>query len=82
MDQRRRRVGNGGQPLGQLGPRTDCGLRNQSGQNAVEQTDVLGPEMIGALHEQFGDLPDRLRAALRIATFNDVIEPGDQRSGG
>ena len=50
-----RRVGEQRQPLGQIGARGDFGMRNEVDQNAVEQIDVIGPEIRGPLQEQFGD---------------------------
>ena len=80
-DQSARRVGEDRQPLGQIGARGKFGVRNEAGQNAVEQIDVIGPEIRRALQEQFGDPPRRLGAALGIAISDDLIEPGDQRCG-
>jgi hypothetical protein len=56
-------------------------MRNQIGQNAVKQLDVIGPEICGAPEEQFGDPARRLGAAPGIAMSDDLIEAGDQRRG-
>ena len=42
------------QPFGEIGPRGDFGVRNEVDQNAVEQIDVIGPQLRGLLHEQLG----------------------------
>ena len=76
-----RRVGEERQPLGQIGARGDFGVRNEIDQDAVEQIDVIGPEIGGPLQEQFGDPACGLGAALGIAMPDDLIEPGDQRGG-
>ena len=69
------------QPFGEIGARGEFGMRNKSDQNAVEQIDMIGLEVRGALQEQFGDPARGFGAALGIATSDDVVEPGDQRSG-
>ena len=46
-DQPARRVGEGGQPFGQFGARGEFGVRNEIEQDAVEQIDMIGPEMRG-----------------------------------
>ena len=56
-------------------------VRDEIDQDAVEQIDMIGPEIRGALQEQIGDPPRRLGAALGIAMSDDLIEPGDQRHG-
>ena len=54
-DQAARRVGQQRQALGEIGARGKLGMRDEAGQDAVEQIDVIGPEVRGALQEQFGD---------------------------
>ena len=48
VDQRGRRVAEHGQALGKVGSRSDFGVRNEAGQDAVEQIDMRGPELRGA----------------------------------
>ena len=43
-DQSARRVGEQRQPFGQIGARGEFGMRDEAGQNAVEQLDMIGPE--------------------------------------
>ena len=78
-DQAARRVGEQRQPFGQIGARGEFGMRNEAGQNAVEQLDMIGPEIRRPLQEQFGDPPRGVGAALGIAISDDLIKPGDQR---
>ena len=80
-DQPARRVGEQRQPLGQIGARGDFGMRDEIDQDAVEQIDVIGPEIRRPLQEQFGDPPRGLGAAFGIAVLDDLVEPGDQRGG-
>ena len=44
-DQAARRVGQQRQPLGQIGARVEFGMRDEAGQDAVEQIDVIGAEI-------------------------------------
>jgi hypothetical protein len=74
-------VGKKGQPLGQIGPRGEFGIRNKINQNAVKQVDVIRPESCGALREQLGDPSGSLGAAPGIAMSDDFVELGDQRPG-
>ena len=78
-DQRAWRVGKDRQPFGQIGARGNFGVWNEIDQNAIKQSDVIGPEILGPLQEQFGDPAGRLGAAFGIAVPDDLIEPGDQR---
>ena len=64
-DQPARRVGEQRQPLGQIGARGDFGMRDQAGQDAVEQIDMIGAEIRRALQEQFADPARGIGAALR-----------------
>jgi hypothetical protein len=57
-------------------------VRNEIDQNAVKQIDVIRSQLCGPLQEQFGDPAGCLGATLGIATFDNFIEPGDQRRGG
>ena len=81
-DQAARRVGEERQPFGQIGPRSEFGMWNETDQNAVKQT----------RHDRAGNSPPPAgyssairRAAsarrLGIAISDDLIEPGDQRCG-
>jgi hypothetical protein len=56
-------------------------MRNEIDQDAVKQVDVIRPEIFRALQEQLGDPAGCLGTALRIAMFDEFIEPGDQRRG-
>ena len=78
-DQSARRVGEVRQPFGQIGARGERGMRNEAGQHAVKQLDMLGPEFRRTLQEQFGYPPRGVRTAFGIAMPDDLIKPGDQR---
>ena len=80
-DQRARRIGEQRQPLGKFGARGGFGMRDEVDQESVEQIDMVGPQVRGALKEQLGDPACGLGAALGIAIPDDLIEPGDQRRG-
>ena len=73
-DQPARRIGQHRQPLGQFGARGKFGMRNETGQDAVEQIDMIGPEVRRALQEQFADPARGIGAALGVATPDDVVE--------
>ena len=78
-DQPARRVGEDRQPFGQIGTRGEFGVRNEAGQDAVEQLDMIGPVVRRPLQVQFGDPPRGLGTTLGIAISDDLIKPGDQR---
>ena len=50
-DQFTRRIGQSRQPLGQIGALGEFGMRDEAGQHAVEQLDVIGAEVRGTLQE-------------------------------
>jgi hypothetical protein len=54
-------------------------MRDQAGQHAVEEIDVVGPEAGRALQEQLAEPPRRIGTTLRVACSNDLVEFGDQR---
>jgi hypothetical protein len=81
VDQRGRRVAEHGQALGKVGSRSDFRVRNEAGQDAVEQIDMRGLELSGTGQKQFRDFVRGIGAAPRIAVLDDVIETGDQRRG-
>ena len=64
------------QPLGQIGAGGDFGMRNEIDQDAVEQIDVIGPEIRRALQKQFGDPARGLGAAFGIAILTISSSPG------
>jgi hypothetical protein len=66
-DQPARRIGEPRQPFGQIGARGDLGVRNQAGQDAVEEIDMIGVEIPRALQKQFAEPARGLGAALWIA---------------
>ena len=78
-DQRAWRVAEHGQPFGQIGARGGFGVRHEIDQNAVEQIDMVGPQVRSPLQEQLGDPASGLGKAPGIALLEDLIEPGDQR---
>ena len=78
-DQPARRIGEQRQPLGQIGARGEFGMRDQTGQHAVEQIDVIGAEVGGTLQEQFADPARGIGAAFRVATTDNVVKFRDQR---
>ena len=80
-DQPARRIGEDRQPFGQIGTHGELGVRNETGQDAVEQLDVVGPEFRRPLQEQLRDPPRGVGAAFGIAMSDDLIKPGDQRCG-
>jgi hypothetical protein len=47
IHQRRRRIAQQRQPLGKVNTRSDFGMRNEAGEDAVEQIDMRGPELRG-----------------------------------
>ena len=64
-DQAARRIGEQRQPFGEIGARGDLGVRDQADQDAVEEIDMIGPEMARALQKQLADPARRIGAALR-----------------
>jgi hypothetical protein len=48
-------------------------MRDQTGQNTVEQVDVTGPEIGGALQKQFADPARGIGAAFWIAATDDFV---------
>ena len=54
-------------------------MRDEAGQDAVEQLDVIGAEARGPLQEQFADAARGIGAALRVATSDDIVKSRDQR---
>jgi hypothetical protein len=81
-DQFARRVGDERHSLGELDSRSKFGVRNEIDQQAVEQIDVIGPELGCILEEQLGDPACDFGAALGIAMPDELIEPWNQRRGG
>ncbi len=79
VDQAARRIDEQRQPLGQIGARIAFGMRDQAGQHAVEEIDVVGPEAGRALQEQLAEPPRRIGTTLRVACSDDLVEFGDQR---
>ena len=52
--ERARRVGDQRHSFGKFDARGKFGVRNEIDQQAVEQIDVIGPELCGVLEEQYG----------------------------
>ncbi len=80
-DQAAGRIVEDGEPLGQCRAHGKFAVRDEIDQDAVEQLDMIGPEIRSARQKQIGDPPRRLGAALGIAISDDLVEPGDQRHG-
>ena len=78
-DQAARRVRQRRQPLGQFGALGDLGVRDETGQDAVEQIDMIGAEARRTLQKKLADAARGIGAALGIATTDDVVEFRDQR---
>ena len=78
-DQGARRVGQQRKPFGEIGARGEFGMRDQAGQHAVEQIDVIGAESRSALQEQLADTARGIGAAFGIVASNDFVESRDQR---
>ena len=78
-DQGARRVGEQRKPFGEIGARREFGMRDQAGQHAVEQIDVIGAEIRSALQEQLADPARGIGAAFGIVASDDFVESGDQR---
>ena len=76
-----RRIDQFSQPLGQHAARVDFGLRDQAGEDAVEQVHVGRLKPGRALQEQVGNLPDRLAAARGIAVADDFLKPRNEGFG-
>jgi hypothetical protein len=52
-------------------------VRDEAGEDAVEQIDMVGAELRGASQKQFRNFSRSIGAAFRIAVLDDVIKPGD-----
>jgi hypothetical protein len=78
-DQTARRVRQQRQALGQFGALVQFGMRDQTGQDAVEQFDMIGTETRRALQEELADATRGIGAALGVATTDNVVEFRDQR---
>ena len=72
-DQGARRVGKQRQPFGEVGACGKFGMRDEAGQDTVEQVDVTGSETGGALQKQFADPARGIGAAFWIAAADDFI---------
>ena len=55
------------------------GMRDETGQDAVEQIDVIGAEARRTLQEKLADAARGIGAALGVATTDDFVEFRDQR---
>ena len=75
-DQRARRVDEQRQPLGELGARGEFGMRDEAGQDTVEQIDMIGAETGRTLQEQLADPARGIGAAFGIAASDDFVKPG------
>ena len=64
-DQTARRVGEQRQALGEIGARGEFGMRDETGQDAVEQIDMIGAETRRTLQEQLADPARGIGAAFR-----------------
>ena len=78
-DQAARRVDQQRQPLGQIGARGELGMGDQAGQHPVEQLDMIGTKMGGALQKQLADPACGVRAAFRVTTLDDIVKFREQR---
>ena len=78
-DQTARRVRQQRQAFGQFGALGKFGMRDQAGQDTVEQIDMIGAEARRALQEKLADTARGIGAALGVATTDDVVEFRDQR---
>ena len=78
-DQTTRRVRQHRQALGQLGALGKLGMRDETGQDTVEQIDMIGAEARRPLQEKLADTARGIGAALGVATTDDVVEFRDQR---
>ena len=78
-DQAARRVRQHGQALGEIGARVEFGMRDEAGQDAVEQLDVIGAKARGPLQKKFADAARGVSAARRVATPDDIVKFRDQR---
>ena len=54
-------------------------MRDETGQDTVEQIDMIGAEARRALQEKLADAPRGIGAALGVATIDNVVEFRDQR---
>ena len=55
------------------------GMRDKTGQDPVEQIDMIGAEACRPLQEKLADTARGIGAALGVATTDDVVEFRDQR---
>ncbi|MBW8854410.1 MAG: hypothetical protein JF604_08805 [Bradyrhizobium sp.] len=78
-DQTARRVRQQRQALGELSALGNFGMRDEAGQDTVEQFDVIGAEARRTLQEKLADAARGIGAALGVATTDDVVEFRDQR---
>ena len=54
-------------------------MRDETGQDAVEQIDMIGAKVRRALQEKLADAARGIGTALGIAMTDDVVKFGDQR---
>jgi hypothetical protein len=54
-------------------------MRDETGQDAVEQIDMIGAEARRTLQEELADTARGIGAALGVATTDNVVEFRDQR---
>ena len=54
-------------------------MRDETGQDAVEQLDVIGAEARSPLQKKFADAARGIGAARGVATPDDIVEFRDQR---
>jgi hypothetical protein len=54
-------------------------MRDETGEDTVEQIDMIGAEACRTLQEEFADTARGISATLRVATTDDVVEFRDQR---
>ena len=78
-DQTTRRVRQHRQALGQFGALGKLGMRDETGQDTVEQIDMIGAEARRTLQKKLADTARGIGAALGVATTDDVVEFRDQR---
>ena len=76
-----RSIAHGRELMSKLGARLGLDFRDQAGENAVEQTDVVLVEMLRAVEEERCDPLQGPRAPLGRAVLEDFLQFGDQRNG-
>ena len=54
-------------------------MRDETGQDTVEQIDMIGAEACRTLQEKLADAARGIGAALGVATTDNVVEFRDQR---